>query len=313
MKRLFGTFVISFLLLFIFCKENENKTAVDKTPPPSVILAHTSGAISSASEIKVLFNHDMVDSSQIGKSLTKSPFSFNPQIKGSAFWETASSLIFKPEKWLPSGISVEATVAINQFAETVNEKKNFVFSFSTIKQGYEITFGMLTAKEDADLTSQQYNGTITTADIADDNSVENIVTASQNGKNLPIKWEHNSNKTVHTFTVNDIKRSDITSSFELLWDGSSIGVDMAGSDDISVPSLSSFVVNSIKAVQGAEQYIEISFSDPLKKQQNLKGLITLGGNDNLQFSIAKNVVKVYTKNTFPVLFRLLSMQVSKTV
>ncbi|MDO5576185.1 MAG: hypothetical protein Q4F84_03830, partial [Fibrobacter sp.] len=295
MKRLFGVFVISFFLLFTFCQKNENKPDADKTTPPSVILAYTSGTISSASEIKVLFNHDMVDSSEIGKPLDKSPISFNPQIKGSAFWQTGSSLIFKPEKRLPPGISIEATLANNQFAETINEKKNFVFSFSTIKQGYEISFGGLAAVENSDLTTQKYSGTVTTADIADDKDVEKIVTASQNGKKLPVKWWHNSNKTVHTFTIDNIKRSDTASSFELLWDGAPIGVDMNGTDNITVPSLSTFIVNSVKAVQGAEQYIEISFSDPLKKQQNLKGLITVGGNDNLQFSIAESIVKVYTK------------------
>ncbi|MBQ0741549.1 hypothetical protein J9332_45475, partial [Aquimarina celericrescens] len=44
-----------------------------------------------------------------------------------------------------------------------------------------------------------------------------------------------------------------------------------------------------------QQYVEINFSDPLKKNQNFNGLVTISGESNLKYTVNGNVLKVYPK------------------
>ena len=53
-----------------------------------------------------------------------------------------------------------------------------------------------------------------------------------------------------------------------------------------------------RAVQGKEQYIEVRFSDPLEKHQDLRGLITVDKRKHLSFAIKGNSVRVYSSLTW---------------
>src|SRR5690606_13097471 len=49
----------------------------------------------------------------------------------------------------------------------------------------------------------------------------------------------------------------------------------------------------VNVVQIPEQYLSINFSDPLKKQQNFDGLVTLENTKNLKYVVDGNVLRVY--------------------
>ncbi|MFC1859738.1 alpha-2-macroglobulin, partial [Thermodesulfobacteriota bacterium] len=80
----------------------------------------------------------------------------------------------------------------------------------------------------------------------------------------------------------------------LRWDGKPVGSEQTGERSITVPAVGDFHVLQARAVQGDEQYIEVRFSDPLKKQQNLRGLIRIDGIKKLKFNIEGNIVRVYS-------------------
>jgi len=62
---------------------------------------------------------------------------------------------------------------------------------------------------------------------------------------------------------------------------------------ISIPALSDFTVTSVNAVQSPDQCIEVVFSDPVNSTLDLRGNITLDGEDFLKTSIDANILKVY--------------------
>ena len=51
-----------------------------------------------------------------------------------------------------------------------------------------------------------------------------------------------------------------------------------------------------RVIQGQDQYIELNFSDPVKKSQNLNGLISIDKyNGRLKFIVDRNTIRVYPK------------------
>ena len=104
---------------------------------------------------------------------------------------------------------------------------------------------------------------------------------------------HSADGRQHHFVVDSLKREENTGELSLEWNGSSIGVDEKGDKEVEIPALNVFKVMSAKVIQQPEQYVSIRFSDPLKKDQKLKGLIRIDGESSLKFIVEGNEVKVY--------------------
>ena len=72
-----------------------------------------------------------------------------------------------------------------------------------------------------------------------------------------------------------------------------IEADQKGVETFIIPSLGSFRVISHKVIQYPEQHIVVSFSDPIRKQQFLDGLIRLETDTDLRFSVEGNNILAY--------------------
>lgn len=262
----------------------------------SIITAHTSGVISRESSIRVCFADDIVDRSKVNIALERSPFSFTPGIKGIAIWSDSRTLEFRPDERLPDGKSYAVEVKLSEFmvTETVNEIFNF--EFSTMRQSFEITIEGLQTAPQNDPRIQQLSGRIVTADVENAVEIEKIIKSSQAGKDLSVKWVHDDNRREHSFVCENIIRGDDPSEVAIQWNGNPIGVDKRGERVVPVPPFSSFDVLQARAVQGAEQYVEIRFSDPLDRNQNLRGLIRVDERNDLRFTIDQSIVRVYSSS-----------------
>jgi len=292
--------VISFLLilagLFSGCKNKQESTA---TPPQTIdngISAYTSGVISRESVIQVRFSVAAFrDSAKVNVPLGASPFTFKPAIKGTAVWTSDRSLEFRPAERLTAGQQYKGVLKLAGLALPVTEK--FAFSFTAMKQSFDIQEQGLRTTSDTNLTIQQFLGSVTTADAEVNQDVEKLVSATQRGKSLPLTWTHQQDRRIHQFTIDSIARGNDSSTVTLSWKGSALGVDKTGSTTITIPPLQEFSVTSARAVQEAETYLELRFSDPLDKSQNLTGLIRTGKN-NVRFSIDNNAVRVYSSTAW---------------
>ena len=140
-------------------------------------------------------------------------------------------------------------------------------------------------------------GTLTTRDSESGDRIRKILAAEQEGKALDISWAHDSSGQNHDFIIKTIERREGPSAVQIHWDGSPIGVGKKGSRTIDVPSLGQFDLLSAEAVTEPSQSILLRFSDPLKKNQNLQGLITIEGHAPT-FEIDSNVIRVYSGKSF---------------
>ncbi|MCR6637660.1 MAG: hypothetical protein NVV82_01325 [Sporocytophaga sp.] len=257
------------------------------------VSSFTGGIISRESPIRVSFVSEIVKPEEINTPLQSDLFKFSPSLKGTTKWIDKSTIEFVPEEPLNPGKSFEAKFEIGEVMQMPEDLQTFEFGFQTIPQTFDVYVEGLRTYDVTNLTSQKLLGILSTADVADNATLEKVLTASQDGKTLSISWTHENDRKVHRFQVEKIQRKESEGSVVLTWDGSPIQSETKGTETIEIPAIGEFSIVSARAVQGEEQYAEIQFSDPLDQNQDLQGLIQIS--DVPDFNIVKdeNVLKLY--------------------
>ena len=291
-KRLAIGFGLIVSLLLLSCSKQPEALLKTKADP-KLISAYTSGIVSRDAVIRVRFAVDAGEAFPIQAPLETSPFAFAPPIQGVAVWADRRTLEFRPGRRLPPGQKYAATLALSDILETAAPNEKLGFAFSTLKQSFEITVDGLQPSGPEHLHRQQLTGKLVTADTEDGVVVEKLLGAFQEDRKLNLSWSHDKDRLRHTFVVEDIQRFATDTPLVLRWDGRAAGSAQAGERVIAVPAAGVFHLLQARAVQGKERYIEIRFSDPLQKQQNLRGLIRADGMENLKFSTDENILRIY--------------------
>jgi len=93
-------------------------------------------------------------------------------------------------------------------------------------------------------------------------------------------------------TISDITRTNHEQTLEVSYDGSPIESKSDGDIELEIPPLNTFKVVDIQVKQFPEQYVNIIFSDPIKEDQLLDGIISLDDVENIKYIIVDNNVKV---------------------
>jgi hypothetical protein len=137
----------------------------------------------------------------------------------------------------------------------------------------------------------EISGTVNTSDLFPKEKVEKMIRADQDGMELPIRWEHPGNLTVHHFVIAEVKRKENTGRVKIRWNGKSIDADRSGDQEVIIPSSSDYVLLNSRTISGSNPYIELSFSDPLDPDQETEGLFVMQGTE-FEVSIEDNKVKL---------------------
>jgi len=292
-KKVLFFFVLSLLTFYSCERKTTPQRGTAEKDTPSIVSGHTAEHISREAEITVAFVEDMVFDADVGKKLDVSPFSIKPKIIGYARWINKRTLEFNPLNRLPDGKTFKVTVDLKKIMQEPPEKSTYTFVVTSMKQSFSLDIEGLEVADSDNPQWQQIRGAIALADVEDGELVKKMVAAQYNGKALPITWSQDPDRKNYHFVIQDIKRDDDAGLVTILWDGKSIGVDKKGERTIEVPSINTFSVSSVRSVQGDQQYIEIRFSDPVLRNQTLKGLITATPSGNLQFTTSGSIVRVY--------------------
>lgn len=284
---------ISSLVILPSCKK-ENRAQQMPESVNAYVYAFTAGVVSRATPIRVRFASAVATADEIGQA-AEGLLNFSPSISGQATWEDEMTLRFDPAESLPSGTSYVCTVSLKKlFNQLPKDAHNFEFDFRTKDQYFDLSFSGLFAPDASALEKQSFRGTLFTTDEAEADKVEAILEAKQKGKSLTIDWTHDGEGREHIFTIQDIARGNDASKVVLNWNGRPLNVDLKGNRDVEVPALGDFKVTEVSVVRGQDQYILLNFSDPLRENQDLNGLITMADfNGNFRFIIEGNQVRVY--------------------
>ncbi|MCB0557902.1 MAG: hypothetical protein H6573_15910 [Lewinellaceae bacterium] len=296
-KRLPLLTLFLFLIAFITLPSCNKEQRAQKMPESvsSYIYGYTSGIVSRSAPIRVRFATLAAGEDAIGQEADSRLLSFSPAIEGTATWEDAQTLRFDPAGPLASGTAYIATVSLKKILPDVpDEAASFEFDFRTRDPYFEVSIDGISAANPRELSKQELHGYLFTSDMAEAEAVESVLSAQQNGKDLPVRWSHSAEGIEHYFYVEDIKRGEQASKVNLSWNGQPLGVDIRDSREVEIPAIDDFKVTSARAIQGQDQYIQVHFSDPLLESQSLEGLVTIiGYGSNFRFIIDGNTLRAY--------------------
>ncbi|MCK3683278.1 Ig-like domain-containing alpha-2-macroglobulin family protein [Maribellus sp. YY47] len=281
--------IVALLIMAVSCTKSERKTVTTDVAFSRYVQAFTSGVISSESTISVYMSQPVE-----GEINTEDLFRFKPEVKGKTVLVGGRIFEFRPDEALKPGTNYKAEFALGKVLKVESKFQQLPFEFATVKQTYSITVEGLRNYEGLNSTQMQLTGYVLTADVADSDPIEKIVTVTANGKDLPVAWNHDSNRRKHFFTVDSIARmQDDAGKVIVKWDGSPLNADVSGTKELEIPALSTFKILEATVVQQPEQYVSVRFSDPLLKTQDLEGLIEMDNTKDLRLEIDGNVVKVW--------------------
>jgi uncharacterized protein YfaS (alpha-2-macroglobulin family) len=126
--------------------------------------------------------------------------------------------------------------------------------------------------------------------------VERMLSASQGGKPLEVRWEHRPDRREHPFVVVGVTRGEDSSRVILTWDGAPVGVDRREADTVRVPSVNEFSVVDVEAVQEDGRHVAVRFTDPPARGTDFRGLLEVPEQGGLRFETDGNVVRIHSAN-----------------
>jgi uncharacterized protein YfaS (alpha-2-macroglobulin family) len=286
-----GTAVAVVIGLIFFIQKGSSKETTSTSINPAFgeyISSYTAGIVSSNTTIRIVLAKDPTDS-----TITRL-FKFSPSIDGEVTWLDNRTMEFQPEGRLISGQVYEVGFALGKVIDGVpGDLSDFKYSFQVIPQNFEVQVVNFKPYVKTELKRQMIEGSLNTADFAENESVEKMLTAGQGGKSLRLTWTHNSDGKQHGFVVEDVERKEEATTVDLNVSGQPLGIVQSASEKVEIPALGDFKVTKAWVEQGSAQAVVIQFSDPLNEKQNLQGLIRLTELQDLDFEIKDNEVRVY--------------------
>ena len=278
--------------LLLACQPTERRAREMPESLNAFVYAHTAGLQRKHAPIRIRFATQVVEDSQ--QPPDPSLLSLYPGAKGKLSWEDRQTLRFEPSEPLESGQVYVVSVRLNQLFDNLPaDAQTYEFDFRTRDQYFKVDAEALYAPQPKETSKQTLRGTITTADAADKEQVEKLLTARQASRKLPIRWEHTSDALRHTFYVESVARTDKGGQLELRWDGSPLGLDYSGQQTIDIPALNEFKVTALRVVEGDDPHLCLHFSDPLATDQSLDGLVRLATDANIRLLADGQEVRIY--------------------
>ncbi len=258
------------------------------------ISSYTAGVINSGAAIRIILASEAVDSTLIGQESAVKLFELSPAVSGKTVWLDQRTVEFRPDQRLASGQVYELRFFLSKLVEDIPQSlETFAYSFQVIPLHFELTIQNVKPYVKTDLKRQRIEGLLHTSDFADNDAVEKMLSVLQDGEALKVNWSHTDEGKQHLFTIEEVARKESASKVTVHIDGGALNIKQSDSREIEIPALGDFKVTNVMVEQSATQNIVIQFSDPLNERQNLAGLVTVAGINNVDYEIRDNEIRVY--------------------
>jgi uncharacterized protein YfaS (alpha-2-macroglobulin family) len=253
------------------------------------ISAHTSGTVSAHSPVKVYFSRDMVSKEQIEVSASRKIFAISPAVKGQVSWVQTNVLEFVPATQFENGETYSVKVDLSRIVDSLNVD-DYRFDFQVIEQNFTVDIDGLVPVDPENVDFLKVYGTIMFADKTTDEDVHSILSASIENQKLQVKWEADKSGRNFTFSIDSIERKQDARTIIIAYNGKPVGVDYKGETTYRIPAKGEFILTSHKVQQYPEQQVTLYFSDPLKRFQDLEGLVTLTEISDYSIDVQGNMI-----------------------
>ncbi|WP_298492974.1 MG2 domain-containing protein [uncultured Algibacter sp.] len=288
LKKLFTTVLI--ITLVISCKKKVVETD-NLFKFRDYISYTTSGITSVANPIQINLANE-VEGWEMGQDITDNIISIKPHVEGKLTAGNKHTLLFTPDENLEPDTEYTVTLKLRDIYKNMPDGfSDYTFQFKTITPSFNIDTNHL---QSYSKNWQYLEGVIKSADIISLKDAKTLVEATQNGKNLSIVFnEANTSSKYFEFKIDSINRKIDDDNILVKWYGKAIKASNEGENTMAIPGINNFSIVNVDVIQSPEQYLSINFSDPLKKQQNFDGLVTIQKVKNPKYIVDGNVLKVY--------------------
>jgi len=282
------------LLALVFTVSSCKKKGPVKVDPAfaQYIVEFTTGQVSATGEIAVRFRDDVAMKDNTNERPAKEVFSFEPSLAGHSYWADERTIIFKPEKAMPRGTQYNVALQVDAIAEVPKEFAVFRFPFTVLEQHINAEVGPLEISAMGNTDVYRMEVSVHSTDGAGPDDATKMLTATLDGRALKINYTSSGNGTLHQFSIDSIARQDKRGQLVLNWDGAPIDAPEKGETERVIPSFADFSVLSVEWMQNEDAYIHIVFSDPIKENQNLDGLVSVE-NASVSLVVESNRIKAY--------------------
>ncbi|MDD4192060.1 MAG: MG2 domain-containing protein, partial [Mangrovibacterium sp.] len=288
---------ITLLLFIVFlfsCKSQKEEQAEPLDPAYSqYVSSFTSGVISCKSPIQVELALDPKLEAKPGADVPGKIISLEPKVAGKVQWVNSRTLAFVPEETMKPGTSYVVAVDLDRLLDVPKKYGTMKFQVRIISQSFHVGDLALKAYGYETQKSQYLTGALYTADYAENNAVESVVTVKDQNRVLPLLWEHDASGTIHVFRADSLVRGDQLRELTASWNGKSLGDDKKGQEKIGLAAADDFIFVNLQVIQQPEQLLVLRFSDPLLPDQELNGLITVDQSGEFRYQVELNELKVY--------------------
>jgi len=254
----------------------------------------TSGLVSIAEPIQIKLAQE-VETWEAGQELTDNTVTISPHVSGKLMVINKQTLLFKPDETLDPATEYTVTLKLDKIYKNLpKDLENYTFQFKTITPNFTIVTNNL---QSYSKEWQYVEAVLRTSDVISLNQAKQLVEASQNGKKLAVVFnEYNEKAKRFDFKIDSIHREVEDSEILVKWQGKAINADNVGENTVLIPGINNFTITKVEVIQSPEQYVTLNFSDPLKKQQNFDGLVTIEKVKNPKFIVDGNILKVYPES-----------------
>ncbi|HMC01042.1 MAG TPA: MG2 domain-containing protein, partial [Flavobacteriaceae bacterium] len=287
-RKLLATIVI--LTLVISCKKKVVET--DNLFKFRGYISYTSSGLTSVADpIQINLVND-VEGWEMGQEITDNIVKISPHVQGKLTVANKHTLFFTPDEPLEPATEYTVTIKLNKIYNNMPDGfDDYTFQFKTITPNFNIVTNNL---QSYSKNWQYLESVLRSADMISLENAKKLVSASQDGKKLSIVFnEANERAKVFEFKIDSINRKIEDSNILVKWNGKVIKADNEGENNVLIPGINNFTIIDVDVIQSPEQFLSINFSDPLKKQQNFDGLVTIQSVKNPKYIVDGNVLKVY--------------------
>jgi uncharacterized protein YfaS (alpha-2-macroglobulin family) len=294
MSRSFKTLVAALFVLAAACKK-QNSTETDNLFKfKDYISYHTNGNQSISKPITIVLAQQL-DQFELTQELPSDYLKISPKVDGKLVIENGRELLFQPSEYLKPNTEYTLNLKLNKLFEDIDsEFKTYTFSFKTIAPNFRINLGDL---QSYNKDWQYLTGTLDASDILDASKINSVLSVKQGEKNIPVKWDNtDENAQYFSFKIDSISRKTEDSELAINWTGDTYNIDNKGSETYTIPGKNKFLIIDARTTSAPNAVLTLNFSEPLKQDQNLNGLVTIENAESLRYEINGNVLSVYPSN-----------------
>lgn len=230
------------------------------------------------------------------ENITKNVFSIFPKVKGEVVFKD-NTVAFIPSEKLENNKDYKVTLHLDQLFNNVkSDRAQMVVTLKTIPLDFSVSLNS------PSLISKDWyriEGILKASDFVNFNKILKVISINYEGKLPKLNFEKSSEYSKNvSFTIDSIKRFDTDKSLKIKWNGTAINSNSKGNREFTITGKSNFKLLEAKVFNEGKQRVELSFSDPISKSQNLKGLVQFldTKKSDYNYKVSNNLVTLYPKS-----------------